>query len=222
MSHITYGAPASVGFPSRRFLGYRPRPRAAKLGAGRKGNHEHALFGVGHIMDAMPQELDWDQLLNSLEVNQELVNQVLESPEILPELDAPPEPQGLTLADALAPGSAASFIALLRGGCEIPDAQRPALIRVLEEYQAITASNSPAAAQTGNVRLIQDGIIIPDPALGDDGKSSFPHIVELNGAQSAHDEACEWQQYKTKTTHITVRLQDEQGAPPPRPLVAPM
>ena len=173
-------------------------------------------------MDASSQELDWDQLLNSLEVNQELVNQVLDSPEILPELDAPPEPQGLTLADALAPGSAASFIALLRGGCEIPDAQRPALIRVLEEYQAITASNSPAAAQTGNVRLIQDGIIIPDPALGDNGKSSFPHIVELNGAQSAHDEACEWQQYKTKTTHITVRLQDAQGAPPPRPLVAPM
>ena len=173
-------------------------------------------------MDASSQELDWDQLLNSLEVNQELVNQVLDSPEILPELDAPPEPQGLTLADALAPGSAASFIALLRGGREIPDAQRPALIRVLEEYQAITASNSPAAAQTGNVRLIQDGIIIPDPALGDNGKSSFPHIVELNGAQSAHDEACEWQQYKTKTTHITVRLQDAQGAPPPRPLVAPM
>ena len=168
-------------------------------------------------MDAMPQELDWDQLLNSLEVNQELVNQVLESPEILPELDAPPEPQGLTLADALAPGSAASFIALLRGGCEIPDAQRPALIRVLEEYQAITASNSPAAAQTGNVRLIQDGIIIPDPALpGDDGKSHFPHLVDFNGAQSAEDEACQWQQYKSRMTVITVELRDAQGAPPPR------
>ena len=219
MSHISYGAPASL----RRFLGYRPRlaPRNSARQRGSEGNHEHALFGVGHIMDAVAQELDWDQLLNSLDA-QELHNQVLDSPEILPELDAPPEPQGLTLADALAPGSAASFIALLRGGREIPDAQRPALIRVLEEYQAITASNRPAAIQTGNVRLIQDGVIIPNPALGDDGKSSFPHIVELNGAQSAHDEACEWQQYKTKQTHITVQLQDKQGAPPPRPLVAPM
>ena len=47
--------------------------------------------------------------------------------------------------------------------------------------------------------------------------SSFPHIVELNGALSAEDEACEWQQYKSKKTHIKVQLQDEQGAPPPPP-----
>jgi len=67
----------------------------------------------------------------------------------------------------------------------------------------------------GNVRLIQGGITIPNPDLG--VESSFPHIVELNGALSAEDEACEWQQYKTKTTHIKVQLQDEQGAPPPHP-----
>ena len=89
-------------------------------------------------------------------------------------------------------------------------------------YRRKSGAQATPATQTGNVRLIQDGIIIPDPTLGDDGKSSFPHIVELNGAQSAHDEACEWQQYKTKQTHITVQLQDKQGAPPPRPLVAPM
>ena len=148
-------------------------------------------------------------------------------PEMFPELQRqepePPEPQEPALGDAVASGSAASFIAYLRGSTgPIPDSARPGLIHFLERYQTIAASNSPAAAQTGNVRLIQDGIVIPDPALpGDDGKSHFPHIVELNAAPSAEDEACEWQQYKTKQTHITVRLQDEQGAPPP-PLVAPM
>ena len=175
-------------------------------------------------MDASSQDL-FDQLgdLDAQDVYDHFKNLPPEMFPELQELPEPPEPQGSALGDAVASGSAASFIALLRGSTgDIPESARPGLIHFLERYQAIAASNSPAAAQTGNVRLIQDGIIIPNPALGDDGKSSFPHIVELNGAQSAHDEACEWQQYKTKTTHITVRLQDEQGAPPPRPLVAPM
>ena len=130
-------------------------------------------------------------------------------------LQEPQEPQPLALASAAAPGSAASLLALLRGGGDIQESARRGLIHFLEQYQAIAASNTPAAAQMGNVRLIQSGIAIPNPALGEAGKSSFPHIVELNGALSAEDEACEWQQYKTKTTHIKVQLQDAQGAPPP-------
>ena len=126
-----------------------------------------------------------------------------------------PEPQPLALANAAAPGSAASLLALLRKGGDIPESARPGLIHFLEKYQTIAASNTSAVALMGNVRLIQSGIAIPNPALGEAGKSSFPHIVELNGALSAEDEACEWQQYKTKTTHIKVQLQDAQGAPPP-------
>ena len=177
------------------------------------------------IMDASSQDLI-DQLgdLDAQDVYDHFKSQPPEMFPELQELPEPPEPQGSALAYAVAPGSVASLLAVLRGSTgPIPDSARPGLIHFLERYQTIAASNSPAAAPTGNVRLIQAGIVIPDPALpGDDGKSSFPHIVEMNGALSANDEACEWQQYKTKTTHITVRLQDEQGAPPPRPLVAPM
>ena len=129
-----------------------------------------------------------------------------------PELQEPLEQQPLALADAAAPGSAASLLALLRGGGDIPEAARAGLIHFLEQHQT---SRTPAAAQMGNVRLIQGGITIPNPDLG--VESSFPHIVELNGALSAEDEACEWQQYKSKKTHIKVQLQDEQGAPPPHP-----
>ena len=176
------------------------------------------------IMDASSQDL-FDQLgdLDAQDVYDHFKSQPPEMFPELQELPEPPEPQGSALADAVAPGSVASLLAVLRGSTgPIPDSARPGLIHFLERYQTIAASNSPAAAQTGNVRLIQAGIVIPDPALpGDDGKSHFPHIVELNAAPSAEDEACEWQQYKTKQTHITVRLQDEQGAPP-RPLIAPM
>jgi hypothetical protein len=151
--------------------------------------------------------LDFDDLLSNL-------GDLLSDPE-LPEFRRALEQQPLALADAAAPGSAASLLALLRGGGDIPEAARARLIHFLEQYQTIATSRTPAAAQMGNVRLIQGGITIPNPDRG--VESSFPHIVELNGALSAEDEACEWQQYKTKTTHIKVQLQDEQGAPPPHP-----
>ena len=60
------------------------------------------------------------------------------------------------------------------------------------------------------VQLIQGNISKPNPG------SSFPHLVVFSGAQSAEDEACQWQQYKSRMTHITVELRDAQGAPPPR------
>ena len=168
-------------------------------------------------MDAMPPQ-GWDEAdlfsnmlgEDSIDHVQDVCEDVYEK--LSQELQ---EPQPLALASAAAPGSAASLLALLRGGGDIQESARRGLIHFLEQYQAIAASNTPAAAQMGNVRLIQSGIAIPNPALGDAGKSSFPHIVELNGALSAEDEACEWQQYKTKTTHIKVQLQDAQGAPPP-------
>ena len=64
--------------------------------------------------------------------------------------------------------------------------------------------------------LIQGGITIPDSGT-DSGrlKSSFPHIVEWNGALSAEDEGCAGQQQNTKLTKLRVRLLDGQGAPPP-------
>jgi len=165
-------------------------------------------------MDEMPlPALDWDDLLSN--VSDEIV--IEHAWDLLsdPELPEALEQQPLALADAAAPGSAASLLALLRGGGDIPEAARARLIHFLEQYQTIATSRTPAAAQMGNVRLIQGGITIPNPDRG--VESSFPHIVELNGALSAEEEACEWQQYKTKTTHIKVQLQDEQGAPPPHP-----
>ena len=172
-------------------------------------------------MDAMPAhhaasgDGDFGDWFSNL-VGDDPTAQVQDMYDLLSELE-PPEPQPLALANAAAPGSAASLLALLQGGGDIPESARAGLIHLLVQYQTIAAqvtSNTPAA-QMGNVRLIQSGIAIPNPALGEAGKSSFPHIVELNGALSAEDEACEWQQYKTKTTHIKVQLQDAQGAPPP-------
>ena len=169
-------------------------------------------------MDAMPPHQGWDMadflsdMLGEDPTDQVVVQDVFE---LLSQELQEPEPQPLALANAAAPGSAASLLALLRKGGDIPESARPGLIHFLEKYQTIAASNTSAVAPMGNVRLIQSGIAIPNPALGEAGKSSFPHIVELNGALSAEDEACEWQQYKTKTTHIKVQLQDAQGAPPP-------
>jgi len=179
-------------------------------------------------MDEMPlhhaapfQELAIDDLLsNLLGVHGDTVKDVFNQFQVRPggesavveaELE-PPEPQPLALADAAASGSAASLLALLRRGGDIPESARPGLISVLEQYhrlsiEAIAASRTPAAAQMGNVRLIQCNIAPPIAGSG------FPHIVESNGAPSAEDEACEWQQYKTKTTHIKVQLQDAQGQP---------
>ena len=41
--------------------------------------------------------------------------------------------------------------------------------------------------------------------------------MEWNGALSEEDEACEWQQQKTKLTRITVQLRNQLGALPPHP-----
>lgn len=114
----------------------------------------------------------------------------------------------LALHDTLPTNRAAAFIALLSSGAELTEAMRGELIRLLGPIAA--APSKPAA-----VRLIQllDPPRVDPPRVG----SHFPHLVELNGAplpanQSAEDEACEWQQYKTKMTHITVQLQNERGA----------
>jgi len=118
------------------------------------------------------------------------------------------EAQPLALPDAAVPGNTpAHFIQLLEAQGELPEAARARLITFLRRIEA----NDAAQVTPGTAMLIQ-GDITP-LKVG----SSFPHIVELNGALSAEDEACEWQQYKSKKTHIKVQLQDEQGAPPPHP-----
>ena len=84
---------------------------------------------------------------------------------------------------------------------------------VREALANLLLSTSVAAPMAAcNVRLVQVGITIPD---GESVKSSFPHIVEYNGALSAMDERCTFNQHKTKQTHVAVQLQDDQGAPPP-------
>jgi|NorSeaMetagenome_1021524.scaffolds.fasta_scaffold169799_1 hypothetical protein len=97
------------------------------------------------------------------------------------------------------------YIQLLEAGANLTQSARLGLINLLLTMACSTA------AQVGNVTLIQGNITPLNVG------SSFPHIVKLNGALSAEDETCEWQQYKTKTTQITIKLQDELGAPPPQP-----
>ena len=118
------------------------------------------------------------------------------------------EAQPLALPDAAVPGNTpAHFIQLLEAQGELPEAARAGLITFLRRIEA----NDAAQVTPGTAMLIQ-GDITP-LKVG----SSFPHIVELNGALSAEEEACELQQYKSKMTHIKVQLRDEQGAPPPHP-----
>ena len=81
----------------------------------------------------------------------------------------------------------------------------------LANWLLSTSVAAPTAAAR-NVRLFQVGITIPD---GERVKSNFPHIVEYNGALSAMDERCTFNQHKTKQTHVSFQLQDDQGAPPP-------
>ena len=97
------------------------------------------------------------------------------------------------------------YIQILRSGEPLPVSTREELINLLLS----TSVAAPMAAR--NVRLVQVGITIPD---GESVKASFPHIVEYNGALSAEEEPCTWHQHKTKQTHISVQLQDDQGAPP--------
>ena len=116
------------------------------------------------------------------------------------------EPLALTEA-ALPVGSPAHFVQVLEGRGEIPEAARAGMIALFRKMEAI--ANAAAQVTPGTAKLIQGNIT--DPKAG----TSFPHIVVFNGAQSAEDEACRWEQYKTKKTEIKVQLQDEQGAPPP-------
>ena len=110
---------------------------------------------------------------------------------------------------------AARHLQACQGGMALRGAWEQDALEELRQLRAAhVRENSPTAPSSGVVRLIQC-IAIPDPALGEAAKSSFPHIVQLNGTLSAEDEGCEWQQCKTKTTCIKVQLQDEQGAPPP-------
>ena len=94
------------------------------------------------------------------------------------------------------------YIQLLQAGANLPQSARTGLINMVK--LTLLTMVQPA------VQLIQGNI--SNPTAG----SSFPHIVVFNGAPSAHDEACEWQQYKSRMTHITVELRDAQGAPPAR------
>ena len=109
----------------------------------------------------------------------------------------------LALHDALPTTRAAAFIQLLKSGAVLSEPMRDVLIDLLSRT-IVAAPSTPAA-----VRLIQGGSL--------KAGSSFPHLVEWNGALSEEDEACEWQQQKTKLTRITVQLRNQQGALPPHP-----
>ena len=93
-----------------------------------------------------------------------------------------------------------NIIQLLEAGASLPQSARIEL-RNLVQLTLLTMVSC-------TVKLIQGNISNPTPG------SSFPHLVVFNGALSANDEACEWQQYKSRMTHITVKLRDAQGAPP--------
>ena len=92
---------------------------------------------------------------------------------------------------------------LLKSGAVLSEPMRDVLIDLLSRT-IVAAPSTPAA-----VRLIQGGSL--------KAGSSFPHLVEWNGALSEEDEACEWQQQKTKLTRITVQLRNQRGALPPHP-----
>ena len=99
--------------------------------------------------------------------------------------------------------SCESYMQLLDAGASLPQSARIGL-RNLVQFTLLTMVQP-------TVKLIQGNTSNPTPG------SSFPHLVVFkNGALSANDEACEWQQYKSRMTHITVELRDAQGAPPPR------
>ena len=109
----------------------------------------------------------------------------------------------LALHDALPTTRATAFIQLLKSGAVLSEPMRDVLIDLLSRT-IVAAPSTPAA-----VRLFQGGTT--PPKVG----SSFPHLVEFDGDQSAEGEGCEWQQYETKLTRITVLLRNEQGALPP-------
>ena len=91
---------------------------------------------------------------------------------------------------------------------QLPEGARAYLITLC--YKAIADAAAQGLQVPPGTKLVQCDISNPKPDSG------FPHLVEFNGAQSAEDEACQWQQYKSRMTVITVKLLDAQGAPPPR------
>ena len=145
------------------------------------------------------------------ETPEEILHQLNDS-EVLEFIDNEINIDAVALHDTSSNNRAAAFIKFLNSGKPLTELMRGELIRLL---RPIAAAPSTPAGTPAAVRLIQllDPPRVNPPRVG----SHFPHLVELNGAplpanQSAEDEACEWQQYKAKMTHITVQLRDEHGA----------
>ena len=154
-------------------------------------------------------------LADDAETDEEFLCRILEGidpAEVRPEVEAyaataeGADAQPLALPDAAVPvNTPAHFVQILEAAQgQLPEAARAAMIVFFKKVIA------DAAALPPGTKLVQCDISNPKPG------SSFPHLVEFNGAQSAEDEACEWQQYKSRMTVITVKLLDAQGAPPPR------
>lgn len=117
--------------------------------------------------------------------------------------------QPLALPDAAVPANTpAHFVQILEGRGQLPEAARAGMIAFFKKVIADAAAQVPQVPP--GTKLVQCDISNPKPG------SSFPHLVVFNGARSAEDEACQWQQYKSRKTIIKVKLLDAQGAPPPR------
>ena len=149
------------------------------------------------------------------ETPEEILHQ-LNDAELLEFIDNEINIDALALHDTSSNNRAAAFIAYLsRPGAQLTEPMREGLIPLLKAIAAAPSTPSTPAA----VRLIQ---LLDPPRVGPPKVGSvFPHQVDLNGAllpkgplsiNSAEDEACEWQQYKSRMTHITVQLRDEHGA----------
>ena len=138
------------------------------------------------------------------ETPEEILHQ-LNGAELLEFIDNEINIDALALHDTSSNNRAAAFIVYLsRPGAQLTEPMREGLIRLLRRIA--DEPSTPAA-----VRLIQCGV--DPPRVG----SNFPHLVEVDGAplpanQSAEGEACVWQQYKSKMTHITVQLRNEHGS----------
>ena len=125
----------------------------------------------------------------------------------------------LALHDTSSNNRAAAFIAYLsRPGAQLTEPMREGLIRLLRRITDAPSSHQADSAAVRLIQLLQGPSIKDPPRVGPPRVGShFPHQVELKKAplpasQSAEDEACEWQQYKAKMTHITVQLRNERGA----------
>ena len=118
--------------------------------------------------------------------------------------------QPLALPDAAVPANTpAHFVQILEGAHgQLPEAARAGMIAFFKKVIADADAQIPQIPP--GTKLVQCNISNPKPG------SSFPHLVVFNGALSAEDEACQWEQYKSRMTIIKVRLLDAQGAPPPR------